>query len=194
VDSWYPWYLCILNQSPAIIRRSITIERAKCNNLDVGRGLTDLGLYVFHHNRFTRFSLYPKQSFMFADVSPFKPIMEFRPFEYPGGGIRERCCRIVPTCFQFCKWQSQPRNTATGCSTTALRARSVSACAVDDSSRLDITVAVAETEGDIDVGGKHRFPLCKNRAKLFHHTAFWQNKKAVRIHWEIKIKNTKFVI
>ncbi len=48
--------------------------------------------------------------------------------------------------------QSQPQNTAAGCGTTALGARGVSACAVDDSSRLEITVAVVETEADMDVG------------------------------------------
>lgn len=43
---------------------------------------------------------------MFADVPPFHPVEEFRPFKYPGGGIRERCCYRVPASFQVYKRQA----------------------------------------------------------------------------------------
>ena len=71
------------------------------------RGMTDLGLsdYMFHHNRLsrTRLPLYPKESFMAADVPPFDPVTELGSFEYPVGGIGERSCNHVTTRFQVYK-------------------------------------------------------------------------------------------
>ena len=51
-------------------------------------GLSD---YMFHHNRLsrTRLPLYPKESFMAADLPPFDPVTELGSFEYPVGGIGE---------------------------------------------------------------------------------------------------------